>query len=369
MVMPMENRRLKAKMEGTGLLMLNVVGLSYYNGNVSSLFANPNPRHSLRNDQSKTFLECDARLVSEPSNPHDPNAIAVFVDGKQVGHLDRGMAAKLTRQVKRSGYDELDATCRGLLVSLDNGFGDLLYSMRLDVCTNKQKKGAESNGSLIDFEFFVDKPGLHVDPNVAILGSRVRFWVDPKSPSSIYVYPEYDPYYESERVPLGLIPAEYVSPFFKHLEEKHSYEAKLAAITDGGWQIAGRLIPESETKAAMEQFAANKRKRLETELKKPYRPQKPVEVRFQEPLGLLKKGDQVSIQKVPDFETMASECGALPVTMSSVRTGDVFETRVDFQVIEKLVRLRLTRDELIAVVTVVPRTKSVEPWVTTEITP
>ena len=34
-------------------------------------------------------FETTARLVPEPDNPHDPNAIAVHVDGRLVGYLGR----------------------------------------------------------------------------------------------------------------------------------------------------------------------------------------------------------------------------------------------------------------------------------------
>jgi hypothetical protein len=36
-----------------------------------------------------------ARLVPEPTNPHDPNAIQVIIEGQLVGYLDRETAARL----------------------------------------------------------------------------------------------------------------------------------------------------------------------------------------------------------------------------------------------------------------------------------
>jgi hypothetical protein len=39
-------------------------------------------------------LDCIAELVPEPSNPHDPNAIMVKVEGRCVGHLSRQNAVR-----------------------------------------------------------------------------------------------------------------------------------------------------------------------------------------------------------------------------------------------------------------------------------
>jgi hypothetical protein len=39
-------------------------------------------------------LDCIAELVPEPSNPHDPNAIMVKIEGRCVGHLSRQNAVK-----------------------------------------------------------------------------------------------------------------------------------------------------------------------------------------------------------------------------------------------------------------------------------
>jgi hypothetical protein len=40
-----------------------------------------------------------ARLVPEPANPHDPNAILVTIKGQPVGHLSRGSARQLRRAI------------------------------------------------------------------------------------------------------------------------------------------------------------------------------------------------------------------------------------------------------------------------------
>lgn len=44
--------------------------------------------------------ECLAELVPEPTNPHDPNAIMVKVEGKCVGYLSRQNAVKFGPRIK-----------------------------------------------------------------------------------------------------------------------------------------------------------------------------------------------------------------------------------------------------------------------------
>lgn len=38
-----------------------------------------------------------AALVREPDNPHDRNAVAIYVDGRIIGHFNRGMAPGLSK--------------------------------------------------------------------------------------------------------------------------------------------------------------------------------------------------------------------------------------------------------------------------------
>lgn len=44
---------------------------------------------------------CEADLVPEPDNPHDPNAVAVFIQGRKVGYLPRQSARRFGKAAKR----------------------------------------------------------------------------------------------------------------------------------------------------------------------------------------------------------------------------------------------------------------------------
>lgn len=59
-------------------------------------------------------LEVDARLEREPTNPYDPNAIAVTINGRTVGYVPRDQAKRLASQMAEDGIDQ--AACKGLIV-------------------------------------------------------------------------------------------------------------------------------------------------------------------------------------------------------------------------------------------------------------
>ncbi len=84
----MPDRVLHTRLDGPGLFLFEVAGQNHYQ---------------------------PAILRSEPSNPHDCNAIAVEISGLKVGYLDRHTATKLTNLCKRLGFDRIEATCKAKL--------------------------------------------------------------------------------------------------------------------------------------------------------------------------------------------------------------------------------------------------------------
>jgi hypothetical protein len=61
--------------------LVRVVGTSHYQDALVEL--------SRRRGDEEVRVEKVAALVREPTNPHDPNAIAVQIDGRLVGYLSR----------------------------------------------------------------------------------------------------------------------------------------------------------------------------------------------------------------------------------------------------------------------------------------
>ena len=68
-------------------------------------------------------LGCTAVLASEPENPHDPNAVAVRVEGRLVGYLPRAEAlayGPLVRQVEERGRA---AACEAMIAGRGGASG------------------------------------------------------------------------------------------------------------------------------------------------------------------------------------------------------------------------------------------------------
>lgn len=65
----------------------------------------------------KTPEPCSIRVLAElrpePDNPYDPNAVAVLIDGRQVGYLARADAARMVEAINRLGSDGKPVTCAG----------------------------------------------------------------------------------------------------------------------------------------------------------------------------------------------------------------------------------------------------------------
>jgi HIRAN domain len=94
-----------------------VHGESFRQGAIGALRATckPHPAEDRR-------LACDVRLVAEPTNPYDSNAIAVHSSCGQVGYLPRDVApdfAALFAELHRLGYD--GAGCGAVMIGGEPG--------------------------------------------------------------------------------------------------------------------------------------------------------------------------------------------------------------------------------------------------------
>jgi len=79
-------------------------------------------------------IEVMATLIPEPQNPHDRNAVAVRVDGRQVGHIARETAAEIQKLIIDAQRQHgVDICCRARIVGgWDDGEGDRgHFGMRL----------------------------------------------------------------------------------------------------------------------------------------------------------------------------------------------------------------------------------------------
>jgi hypothetical protein len=112
----MPDRVLHTKLDGPGLFRFEVAAQNHYQPAILQLLQNRfQESAALESTAQSAEYYVTAILRSEPSNPHDCNAIAVEISGLKVGHLDRHTAAKLTNQCKRLGFDQIAATCKAKL--------------------------------------------------------------------------------------------------------------------------------------------------------------------------------------------------------------------------------------------------------------
>ena len=143
----MPARILHTKLDGPGLYLFEVAGKNHYQSAIQQLLQDRFEESAALESTAQSAEDyVTAILRSEPTNPHDCNAIAVEISGLKVGYLDRHAAAKLTHQSKRLGFDQIEATCKAKLSGY-RSHGDLAANVNvmLDYYT-KQMKQSESTG-------------------------------------------------------------------------------------------------------------------------------------------------------------------------------------------------------------------------------
>jgi hypothetical protein len=95
-----------------------VVGESYYQENLDRVCGG--------RTEDGHWYDCWAILCPEPSNPYDPNAVAIYVDDLKVGHLSRE-AAKTFLPVARHLAGRRAACAATVRGGWDRGGGDQGY--------------------------------------------------------------------------------------------------------------------------------------------------------------------------------------------------------------------------------------------------
>lgn len=93
---------------GGGSYDMEIVGESHYLANLRAISGDGEVRHY-----------CDALLRMEDDNPHDSNAVAVYIEGLKVGYLSREIAKGYRQQVEPHG--KFDGTCGAVIVGGGEG--------------------------------------------------------------------------------------------------------------------------------------------------------------------------------------------------------------------------------------------------------
>ncbi len=89
-------------------------------------------------------VSSEAVLRFEPDNPHDRNAVAVFIDGAKIAYLRREDAVTYHAATRRLKVHGQDVTCAAKVVggstSLDGDGGD--FAVKLDIAEPFQLAGS-----------------------------------------------------------------------------------------------------------------------------------------------------------------------------------------------------------------------------------
>jgi hypothetical protein len=111
------------KVRGTGRFDVEVVGESHYRAALEGVLG-------ADAGTDEEWLG-EAELVLEDSNPHDPKAVQVCIQGHTVGYLSRADARDFRARLKEAGGGAL----RRLVVDarVYGGGSDRLYSVTLDM--------------------------------------------------------------------------------------------------------------------------------------------------------------------------------------------------------------------------------------------
>jgi hypothetical protein len=77
-------------------------------------------------------IECVASLMREPHNSHDPNAVAVLIEGRKVGYMPREAAAGMAKLMDQHGYTQVTADAM-IVGGWSDGKGEGHYGVKLDL--------------------------------------------------------------------------------------------------------------------------------------------------------------------------------------------------------------------------------------------
>lgn len=114
-------------LEGDGSFDFDIVGESHYQDALTSIVGG-------RSDES-VELDCVAEIVCEDDNPHDAKAVAIYINGRKVGHLARTVASGYRDMLKKHGWVGWSITADAMIVGGwdrgSRGKGD--FGVKLDI--------------------------------------------------------------------------------------------------------------------------------------------------------------------------------------------------------------------------------------------
>jgi len=301
----------REKVIGTGQIMTKVVGTSYRQNELSSLL----PDHDGLGSVTK---RCLALLVSEPTNPHDPNAIRVEIESIHVGYLDRTLASDFKIWLVANGYESIQSLCDGLIIG---GFGAVWtdegieieegnYGVRLDVALPGSVVAVTELDPLAEHVFAPMRQSkivgnvliTHIEATELEVGTTVTFWLNRHDNSFIGLYAAGGSGGSSR---LGLLPDKFYNLVAPHLQAGLPVEAHIDRIENGVCFVRFRLVPREVVEQAERQMREKKRAML----LKAYKPIKPMQTMISPvstECGPLRKGTRLVFSGIPTIDDCLS---------------------------------------------------------------
>lgn len=116
---------MEIEVEGPSAFAVDVVGVSQYQGVLAAAAGRKEGR----------IVVVDATLVLEDSNPHDPNAVQVQIDGARCGYLSRENALLYRADLAAAGHPRIIVRCKARIVGgFETASGERAhFGMRLDL--------------------------------------------------------------------------------------------------------------------------------------------------------------------------------------------------------------------------------------------
>lgn len=107
----------------------DIVGESFYQDNLMRIAGGKS--------ETNRRIITTATIIPYDTNPHDPQAVRVEIEGLTVGHLTRDSAREYRRQLKQKGVENGIFTCSAVILGgWDRGNGDEgHFGVKLDIPT------------------------------------------------------------------------------------------------------------------------------------------------------------------------------------------------------------------------------------------
>lgn len=115
-----------------------VAGVKHYESNIMKL-AKKNPAYSYTKKEivakklcceylyEYTFAPQKTALIPDPTNPHDPNAIKVVIDGQHVGYIKAGSCARILKLINENRI-------AGIQSKISGGAFQMFVGNGVDMC-------------------------------------------------------------------------------------------------------------------------------------------------------------------------------------------------------------------------------------------